>query len=65
MKMVSEHEPFDFLGHLVTLDTQCGQLLRQAREHDAGSLGAEDHNSLLGECLEDLRPRLSPYVEPV
>ena len=54
MKRVSEHQALHFLRHLIALDAQCRQLLRQARQHDAGGLGDQDNDSLLRECLENL-----------
>ena len=54
MKSVSKHQALNFLRHLIALGTQRRQLLRQARQHDAGSLGAQDNDSLLRERLENL-----------
>ena len=48
MKGVSKYQALNFFRHLIALDTQSRQLLRQARRNDAGSLSAQNHNGLLG-----------------
>jgi hypothetical protein len=70
VKRVSKHEPLNFLRHFIALDAQSRQLLRQARQDDAGSLGAQDHCGLLRQHLEDfggpgLTHARSEFDEPV
>lgn len=70
MKRVSKHEALNFLRDFLALYSQRRQLLRQARQHDAGSLGAQDHDRLLRERLDDLGgPSLSharcKFGEPI
>ena len=54
MNRVSDQSRSTSFPNLIALDTQCGQLLRQARQYDIGCLDARDDYSLLIECLEDL-----------
>jgi hypothetical protein len=44
VKRVSKHKALNFFRHFLALYAQCCQLLRQARQHDARSLGAQDNN---------------------
>jgi len=55
MKRDSKHETFNLFRYLIALDTQGRQLLRQMRRDDAGSLGAQNRDGLLGERLDDIR----------
>ena len=48
VKRVSKHEPLNFLRHLIALDTQRCQLLRQARQNDAGGLSTLERGYMKG-----------------
>src|SRR5581483_4092992 len=62
MKRVSKHQALNLFRYLVALDTKGCQLLRQARQDDAGSLRPQDHGSLLRQHLEDLRGPDLPHA---
>lgn len=54
MKGVRDYEAHNFLRHLITLDVQSGQLLRQPRQDDLGGLGTPGHHGLFRKGLDDI-----------
>ena len=64
MKRVSKHQALNLFGYLLALDTKGRQLLRQAWQDDAGSLSAQDRDSLLRQRLEDLCGRVGSFLLP-
>lgn len=60
VKRVSKHQALDFLRHLIALDTQSRQLLRETRQDDAGGLSTQDYDGQLRQRLKNFRAQVFP-----